>query len=84
MDVKSVFPNRYLTMEISQDVNDINDIDDVIETYCHVEVSQDDGIDVNITEGVIVKDNGNLIIVQIYVDDIMFRGMPSKMVYHFQ
>lgn len=29
------------------------------------------------------KDNGNLMIAQIYVDSIMFEGMSSKIVDHF-
>jgi len=28
-------------------------------------------------------DNGRLIITQIYVDDIVFGGMPNEMVQHF-
>lgn len=47
--------------------------------YLKVEVNHDVSNDVNNMEGVIVKDNGIPMIVQIYVDDIMFWRMSNKM-----
>lgn len=40
--------------------------------YLEVEVNHNSSNDANNIEGVIVKDNGILMIVQIYVDDIVF------------
>ena len=83
MDVKNSLLNRYLNVEIIEDVNDVNDMDGVNEKGDHVEVIKDIGNDVNNMDDVILKDNRNLIIIQSYVDDIMFRGRSSKMLYDF-
>lgn len=84
MDEKSAFLNGYLDVNVIQGVRSIvNDMDGVIEKDNHVEVIQNVSIDVNDLEGFIVKDNGNIMIVYIYVEDIVFGGMSSKMVDYF-
>ena len=83
MDVKNSLLNRYLNVEIIEDVNDVNDMDGVNDKGDHVEVIKDIEIDVNNMDAVILKENRNLIIIQSYVDNIMFRGRSSKILYDF-
>lgn len=47
MDMKNAFPNRYLNVEVNQDVsNDVSDMDGVIEKDDYVKVCHDTSIDV--------------------------------------
>lgn len=84
MDVKSLFLNRNLNVEVNQDVSNY-----VTDNYCvlkkddHVDVSMDATIDINNMEGVNMEDNENLIIVHIYVEDNVLCRMSVKMLEHF-
>lgn len=75
MDAKNAFLNRYLNVKVNLDVSsDVIDMDGIIEKDDYMEVSMNDTSDINNMEGVNMEDNGNLMIVHIYVEDVCFIG----------
>lgn len=76
MDVKNVFLNRYLNVEVNHDVsNDVTDMDGVIEKYNNVEVCQNIITDVNN-----IKSEIRIII--FFVNVSLFQIMSSTLLDH--
>lgn len=71
-------------MKINQDVSSvIIDIDGIIEKDDYLEVNMDNISDINNIRGVSKKDNENMMIIHIYVEDTVFYRMSSTMLEHF-